>query len=443
MRSKRIDQAGWGRWPAADGPAFRPERLSELTRLVQGGGAWLARGAGRSYGDQAQISGGNLALTERLDRLISFDPANGELVAEPGVSFAALLKIFLPRGWMVPVSPGTGFATLGGAVANDVHGKNHDRDGSFGDHLLWFDLLMPSGDIHRIDPDSQPALFRATLGGCGLTGIITALCLRLRRVPGNAVNLTETRMRDLDQFLACLLDARQNAAYSVGWIDALAEGRHLGRGILETAEPADRLAPTPPEKGSSVSFDLPGGALNRFSVKLFNHFYARRVPATGRQRLVSFAEFLYPLDAVGRWNRIYGKRGFHQFQCVLPDDQAAHGLPLLLETIAKAGAASFLAVLKSLGSQGRGYLSFPMRGFTLALDLPHRSGSLELLGRLERLVLDHGGRIYLAKDSAVSAAGLAAMYPDLTEFRTVLAELGGPARFTSAMAHRLGLGEQP
>jgi len=440
MRSKQIDQAGWGRWPGATGPAFRPERLSELTKLVQNGGAWLARGAGRSYGDQAQISGGAVALTEKLDRLLSFDSVTGELVAEPGVDFATLLKIFLPRGWLVPVSPGTGFATLGGAIANDVHGKNHDRDGSFGDHLLWFDLLMPSGEIRRIDPDGQPALFRATLGGCGLTGIVTALCLRLRRVPGNAVTLTETRMRDLDHFLACLLDARQNAAYSVGWIDALAQGRHLGRGILETAEPADRLVPTPPEKGKSVPIDLPGCALNRLNVKLFNHFYARRVPANGRRRLVSFAEFLYPLDAVGRWNRIYGKRGFHQFQCVLPDDQAARGLPLLLETIARAGAASFLAVLKSLGRQGRGYLSFPMQGFTLALDLPHRATSVELLQRLEKLVLDHGGRIYLAKDSAVSAESLAAMYPDLAEFRTVLSELGGPARFTSAMAQRLGLG---
>ena len=430
---------GWGRAPLADVAAFRPERVSELQRaLVKAVDTGVvARGGGRSYGDQALNAGGHVLLTERLDRVLAFDATTGVLVAEPGLTFNELLHVFLRRGWQAPVSPGTGFATLGGAVANDVHGKNHDRSGGFGDHVLWLDLMLADGSIRRVSPTEHDALFRATLGGMGLTGVITALAVQLLKVPSNAVDLTERRLGDLDAFMAALAAARTSAFYSVGWIDALARGRRLGRGILETADPASDGLAASPLKRRRVPLDFPGFALNPLSVRLFNAAYYRRVPTAGRQRRVPVEKFLYPLDSLLDWNRIYGKRGFHQFQCVIPDDQAARGIVRLLETVATARAASFLAVLKTLGGEGRGLLSFPLRGYTLALDLPRRADTAELFARLEAVTLDHGGRIYLAKDALVSPGGFQRMYPKLGEFRRVLETVDPKSRFTSDMARRL------
>jgi decaprenylphospho-beta-D-ribofuranose 2-oxidase len=439
MRAKQMLLGGWGRAPLAASGAFRPERLGELRAALVKTVATgvLARGGGRSYGDQALNSGGHVVLTERLDRVLAFDPATGLLVAEPGLTFEALLRLFLPRGWLVPVSPGTGFATLGGAVANDVHGKNHDRVGSFGDHVAWLELLLADGSQRRVSPEQDPALFHATIGGMGLTGIVTALALRLMAVPSNAVDVAARRLDDLDGFMAALAEARTRAFYSVGWIDALARGRRLGRGILETAEPAPEGLRAAPKDPRRVPVDFPGFALNRLSVGLFNEAYYRRVPAAGRTRREPVAQFLYPLDGLRDWNRIYGKRGFHQFQCVIPDADAPRGIRQLLETVSNAGAASFLAVLKTLGGEGRGLLSFPLRGFTLALDLPRRAGTPALFARLEHITLDHGGRIYLAKDALLSADGFARMYPKLDEFRRVLRAVDPHGRFTSDMARRL------
>ena len=430
---------GWGRAPLAAVAAFRPERVSELRqaliKTVESG--TVARGGGRSYGDQALNAGGHVMLTARLDRVLGFDRATGVLVAEPGLTFNDVLHLFLKHGWQAPVSPGTGFATLGGAVANDVHGKNHDRSGGFGDHVLWLDLMLADGSTRRISPAEHEGLFRATIGGMGLTGVITALAVQLLKVPSNAVDLFERRIRDLDDFMTALSDARATSFYSVGWIDALARGRGLGRGILETADPAPDGLPTTPPKSRRVPLDFPAVALNPLSVRLFNAAYYRRVPSRGRSRRVPTEKFLYPLDSLLDWNRIYGKRGFHQFQCVIPDGQAERGIRALLEAITGARAASFLAVLKTLGGEGRGLLSFPTRGFTLALDLPRRADTPDLFGRLEHITLDHGGRIYLAKDALVSPAGFQRMYPRLSEFRAVLETVDPHGRFTSDMARRL------
>jgi decaprenylphospho-beta-D-ribofuranose 2-oxidase len=439
MRAKQMLLGGWGRTPLATVGAFRPERIGELREALVKTVATgvLARGGGRSYGDQALNGGGHVLLTERLDRVLAFDPATGLLVAEPGLTFREVLRLFLPRGWLVPVSPGTGFATLGGAVANDVHGKNHDRNGSFGDHVAWLELLLADGSQRRVSPEQDAALFHATIGGMGLTGIITALAVRLMAVKSNAVDVEARRMGDLDHFMAALSDARARAFYSVGWIDALARGRRLGRGILETAEPAPDGTREPTKAPRRVPIELPGWALNRLSVRLFNEAYYRRVPPAGRTRREPVSQFLYPLDGLRDWNRIYGRRGFHQFQCVIPDEAAPRGVARLLETVSSAGAASFLAVLKTLGGEGRGLLSFPLRGFTLALDLPRRAGTPELFARLEHITLDHGGRIYLAKDALLSPDGFARMYPKLDAFRRVLDAVDPHGRFTSDMARRL------
>jgi decaprenylphospho-beta-D-ribofuranose 2-oxidase len=438
-----LELTGWGRSSGGAMSACRPERMSEARQRVreaEPGSGLIAHGAGRAYGDAALNSQGRVLMTRRLDRFLAFDETTGLLETEPGASFADLLDCFLPRGWLAPATPGTAFATLGGAVANDIHGKNHDRMGSFGDHLAWIDLLLPSGETRRVTPQQDPQLFEATVGGLGLTGVIAGLGLRMMRVPSPAVRVRERRCRDLDAFLAALAEARARATYSVGWIDGVAKGSALGRGILEEAEPeADGALAEPAGRALRVPLDFPGFVLNGATVALFNAAYYRRVPSGGRERIEGYRRFLYPLDSLRDWNRIYGSGGFYQFQCVLPDESAPRGLRRMLEEIASSGRASFLAVLKTLGGEGRGFLSFPMRGHTLALDFPRRPGAEELLARLERLTLDHGGRIYLAKDAALSAEGFRAMYPRLSEFRAVLERVDPQRRMNSDMARRLAI----
>jgi decaprenylphospho-beta-D-ribofuranose 2-oxidase len=432
---------GWGRNRFASVRAARPERARDLETAVAhaGAGGILARGASRTYGDAAINQGGDVVLTERLNRILGFDAATGEITCEPGVTFAELLDVFLPRGFMPPASPGTAFATVGGAVAADVHGKNHDRHGSFGDHVLWFDLLLADGSTRRVTPESDPELFAATIGGMGLTGILRTIAFRMLPSATSWVAVRERRIADLDEYLQAFQEVRDAATFSVGWVDALAKGASLGRGIIETAEfvPGDK--PPAPRRAHAVPVNFPGFALNRLSVRAFNALYFGRVPAAGRTVTRPFTEFLYPLDTLHDWNRIYGRQGFYQFQCVLPDSAVPIGLRRLLETIAETGCPSFLAVLKTLGREGRGYLSFPMHGHTLALDFPRRSGAEDLLRRLEAITLDHGGRIYLAKDSLLSRDGFRAMYPEVPRFEAVLRRVDPAGRFISDQARRLGL----
>ncbi len=433
---------GWGRTAHATMEVGRPERPRDLSALLAdtNGTSVIVHGAGRSYGDAALNAGGRAILTERLSRLLSFNEKTGRLVCEAGVTFADLMDVFLPRGFCVPVTPGTAFATIGGAVATDVHGKNHDRAGSFGDHVEWIELVTAKGQTVRVSPKAKPALFAATIGGMGLTGIITTVCFRMVRVPSASMALKERRIADLDAFFAAFEEVRADADYSVGWIDALAKGKQLGRGILETATVAEAdPARKPKDRQRRVPIDFPGVALNPVTVGAFNDRYYRRVPVAGRDSVIAADRFFYPLDAVQDWNRIYGKRGFYQFQCVVPDDTARDGIRRALETISAARTASFLAVLKTLGGEGRGMLSFPMRGYTLALDFPRKAGIEALLDQLEGITLDHGGRIYLAKDAVLSPEGFARMYPRSDVFREILSEVDPKGRFQSDMSRRLNL----
>ncbi|EWY36367.1 FAD-linked oxidase [Skermanella stibiiresistens SB22] len=441
MTWKKMTLTGWGRTRRAEVDACRPERGQTAIGLLKGryDRGILAHGLGRSYGDAPLNDGGNILLTERLNRMVSFDPSDGTLVCEAGVTFDDLLTAFLPRGFLPPTSPGTAFATIGGAIANDVHGKNHDRVGSFGDHVLWLDLILPTGEMARVSPTERPELFAATIGGVGLTGVILHACFRLRRVFSGSVDVRERRMPDLDAFMASLSEARETAGYSVGWIDGMARGGDMGRGILETAETAATDAPAKPSKARAVPIDLPGFTLNPLSINLFNQAYYRRVSAEGRTRTMPIRQFLYPLDAIHHWNRIYGKRGFHQFQAVIPDAEAVAGMRKLLEAISEARAGSFLAVLKTLGGEGRGLLSFPTRGYTLALDFPRRDGVEDLMARLTAIALDHGGRIYLAKDAVLDAASFARMYPKLGDFRHVLDGIDPDRRIQSDLSRRLDI----
>ncbi|MSO70477.1 MAG: FAD-binding oxidoreductase [Alphaproteobacteria bacterium] len=436
--SRRV--AGWGRALTADMALARPERVADIGRAIAaaGPGGAIARGGGRSYGDAALGAAGFGIELGRLDRLLAFDPTSGALVAEAGVTFADLLAVFLPRGFLAPVTPGTGFATLGGALANDVHGKNHDRVGSFGDHVLWFDLVLASGETRRVTPDSDPELFRATIGGIGLTGVVSTLAVKLLRAPSTAFKVRMAPMAGLEPFLAALEGARAAAGYSVGWIDGLARGGALGRGVLETAEFADPPQPSfRPRRRLSVPIALP--LVKRASIALLNRFYAARTGQTGQERIVPAEAFLYPLDALGNWNRLYGRKGFAQFQCVLPDAGAAAGLRALLQAPEREGVPPALVVIKTLGIAGRGYLSFALRGVTLALDVAMTGRTPALLERLADIALDHGGRVYLAKDAALSATQFARMYPQAEKLRAVKARVDPDGRFCSAMAQRLGL----
>ena len=430
--------SGWGRVHKASCLAARPERQAELASVLAADTSLLAYGAGRSYGDVALNSGGRAVISTRLDRLLSFDAVSGVLVAEPGVSFGELFSTFLPQGFVPPVAPGTGFATLGGGVANDIHGKNHHVAGSLGDHLEWLDLRQPNGitcRVHRVD-DSP--LWRATVGGLGLTGFIERIALRMRPVASNALTVRKRRIRDLDEFLGAFADESQTD-YVVGWIDALAQGGSLGRGILETASPSPEGLGPQRARNRNVPFELPSAALNPLTVGAFNALYRRHVPPSGITALMHYERFLFPLDAIHQWNRIYGQRGFHQFQCVLPFADGAASLRRLLEVIGRSKRGSFLAVLKRMGTQGRGYMSFPTPGFTLALDFPNAPGVGPLMAELERITADSGGRIYLAKDATLDAALLPIMYPELGRFVSVLDEIDPDRRFMSDMARRLSI----
>lgn len=435
-----MELSGWGRALSADVRAWRPERapaLQQAFRAEREDGV-IVYAAGRSYGDAPLNGGGDVILTERLDRILSADWETGEVVCEPGVTIGDLMRVALKNKYMVPVSPGTGFATVGGGVANDVHGKNQHCHGNFGDHVQWIDLLLPSGEIKRITPEGEKELFEATVGGIGLTGIMLAMGIKLRRVKSNAVLLREKKARDLDEFLAMQQEAREKHTYVVGWIDAMARGRSLGRGIMEAADDSQGATDAPMGKRTRMPTEMPGFAMNRLSIGLFNALYYHRLPfGGGRERQVPMTQFLYPLDSIEDWNLLYGKRGFYQFQCVLPEAESAVGMRKLMEAISEAGTGSFLAVLKSMGKWGRGHLSFPMPGFTLALDFPAKPGVTELLARLERITLDHGGRIYLAKDGAMSAESFAQMYPRLDDFRAVLDRIDPNRVMDSDMSRRL------
>ena len=433
MRWNEMDYQGWGRVLKAHGPVARPERVSALTAILDEGLA-PAIGNRRSYGDAALNSGGRVVDMTRLDRIISFDAATGVLEAEAGVTIGDLAHLFAPKGWIPAVMPGTGFATLGGCIAQDVHGKNHHNDGSFGQHVLSVTLLQGAKKVVAT-PERNKALFRATMGGIGQTGVILSAKIQMKACPGDVMMVTERRADGWDEFLS-LLDASR-ATYTVGWIDATATGADLGRGILEEGEVAAGLVPKP-KRAKSIPVDAPGFALSKPVVKLFNAAYFRRVPAAGRSSVKPIDDFFFPLDKIHDWNRLYGKRGFYQFQNVVPL-AAAPALRTMLERIAGSGLASPLAVLKRMGPGRAGMMSFPMEGYTLAVDFPNRAGAEELIRSLEAMTVEAGGRLYLAKDALATGDAIKAMYSEHADW-AALADKADPDRaLQTDMTRRLSL----
>ena len=439
--------SGWGRYPVETCHLFRPEKRSEVAATLASGSqtSYIPRGLGRSYGDAALNHDAGVIWQVLLNRFLSFESTSGVLECEGGVSLAEIIQYFLPRGWFLPVTPGTKFVTVGGAIAADIHGKNHHRDGSFSNFVLDFRLLTPTGAILLCSPTLNPEVFWATVGGMGLTGVILSARLSLRRVDSAYVFVDYHRARNLEDILTAMDAEDDRYEYSVAWIDGLATGDSMGRGVLmrgnhaPAAElPARVRQPLALHTGTQhrLLTDFPSMALNWLTVKAFNAvFYA--VHRSSPRQLVNLEKFFYPLDAIEEWNRMYGKRGFVQYQIALPQASGRKGLPTILDRLARSGRASFLAVLKRFGVGGPGLLSFPLQGYTLALDIPAAAGLVPFLHELDRMTLDYGGRIYLAKDSLLRAEDFRAMYPQLEPFRAIQRKLDPGRVLSSSMARRL------
>ena len=433
--------SGWGRHPVAVGTVARPERL----RLPPDGRPILPRGLGRSYGDAAvpSASGARVLETVRGDRVLAFDAGSGALTCEAGLALDEILRVFLPRGWFPPVTPGTRFVTVGGCVACDVHGKNHHRDGSFGSFVERLVIEVADGRVVECGPYRERELFLATLGGMGLTGLITEVTLRLQPVESGWMAVETAPVAGLTAMLDGLRDAAKDWQYTVGWIDCLARGAALGRGILMRGRHAGRGAapagPPPQPRRLSVPLNAPEWLLSPVLMRAFNTAYYRsqaRHP-DGSARIVPYHGFFYPLDAIGDWNRLYGRRGFLQYQCVVPRAAGA-AVAELLERLAAAGAASFLAVIKDCGPESDAYLSFPLEGTTLALDLPYRGPATEaLVHELNAVVIAAGGRVYLAKDAVTRAEDFARMVPRLDQWRRIRDAWDPERRFRSAQSVRV------
>lgn len=439
--------SGWGRFPVLEVHLYRPEKRSTLAAVVRDAAepSLIARGLGRSYGDASLNAGAGVIGLERLNRMLSFDPSTGVLECEAGVSFAEIVETFLPRGFFPAVTPGTKFVTVGGAIACDVHGKNHHRDGTLASTLVELRLLLASGELLTCSPTEHPDVFWATVGGLGLTGVIVTASFRLRAVETGYVTVDRERARDLDDALERFDATDERYRYSVAWIDGLARGARLGRSILLQANDTPLVALPDRMRGRrplarlrTVPFDLPSFALNPLSIRAFNAaYYAAHRDRSGL--VMSMEPFYYPLDAIRHWNRLYGRRGFVQYQVVFPAHTARQGLRDVLERAGRSGRPSFLAVLKRLGPANAGLLSFPRAGFTLAIDMPAAPGIRELLAALDDITLRHDGRVYLAKDAALRPDAFAAMYPRAAEFRAIKRRLDPEERFSSTLSRRVGL----
>ena len=442
---------GWGRTAPSVAEVLRPCTREDVAEAVAGAGSRgiVARGLGRSYGDPAQNAGGRVLDLTGMNRILGVDLARGLVVVEPGVSLQQLMRTMLPFGYFVPVTPGTRYVTVGGAIACDIHGKSHHADGSFAQHVTSLDLLLADGSVRTLTPESEPSLFWATAGGMGLTGVILQVTLRMLPVETSRILVETKRVADLDEAMERMSRTDADHRFSVASLDSLATGPSLGRGWLESGDFATRGQLPPKLRADPLAFSakplvkvpdvFPSGLLNRRLIRLMNEANFRRAPKTVHPHLASIGGFFHPLDAVHDWNRVYGGAGFLQYQFVVPFD-AASTLRRIVERVAVQRAPSFVTVLKRFGPASPGYLSFPTEGWTLTYDFPTGTPGLSgLLRWMDARVLDAGGRLYLAKDSRMSAADLEAMYPGLEAFRKVRAEVDPQGVFVSDQSRRLSL----
>ncbi len=442
-----IRLSGWGNYSRQLCHAAYPRTRDELREVICSASqrSWISRGLGRSYGDAAINGDAGVLVHDRLAAQVAFDERGGILECEAGISLGAVMEAVLPHGYVLPVTPGTQFVTLGGAIAADVHGKNHHRDGGFSSCVLDFELLTASGELLRCSRQEHSEIFWATVGGMGLTGAIVRARVQLRRVQTAYMRVEWLKSPDLDGALERLTETADQYSYSLSWIDGLARGRNLGRSVLMLGEHASIDDLSPAQNASPLTFKsrrrlrvpsiIPSLVLNRHSVRLFNAT-VYRLHKTGGE-LLDYETFSYPLDHVLGWNRLYGRSGFIQYQVLLPHAVARQGLIRLLESIASAGLGTYVAGMKTMGPASGGLLSFPSPGVTIGLDIPNRPGLFELTRRLDAMVLDFGGRLYLAKDATMQPNTFAAMYPKLGAFREIKHRVDPNSVFLSSQARRL------
>lgn len=446
----REELRGWGRTNPTAAEVVRAHCPADLVDAlgVPTARGTIARGLGRSYGDPAQNAGGRVILTTGVCEF-HLDPATGRVTASAGASLDDLMRALVPRGWFVPVTPGTRYVTVGGAIAADIHGKNHHRKGTFAANVESMRLALPDGEVREVTPASDPALFWATAGGMGLTGVIVEATFRATPIASSRLLVDTERAGDLDEAVQMMVERDDDYDYTVAWIDLMARGRSMGRSVLtrgrfadvDELEPAGRRDPLAYRAGVLAAAPpvFPRGLLNSLTVRAFNELWFRKAPAQRFGELQTIPQFFHPLDMVDGWNRIYGSTGFLQWQYVIPFE-ATDTLRRTVEELSSAGCTSFLAVLKRFGPANEGPLSFPSAGWTLALDIPAGSAELGgLLDRLDRLVADVGGRIYLAKDSRLDPALLPVMYPRLDEWREVRERVDPHRHLRSDLGRRLGL----
>jgi decaprenylphospho-beta-D-ribofuranose 2-oxidase len=430
--------AGWGRLPVVDGIEDVPEELESASA-----GASLSRGLGRSYGDASLPASPSdrVLCTRRADRILAFDPSSGRLRAEAGLSLWDVHRTFGPLGFASPVLTGTSYVTLGGMLASDVHGKNHHVAGTFGAHVDAVRMRVADGRVLEVSEANEPELFLATQGGMGLTGHVLELELRLERVASPWLVAQTRRVRDLDELVETLDAESRRWPHAAAWVDCTSRGRNMGRGLLNlgryaAAGEAPSEAPRFVEN-LEVPFDLPGWVVAPWSIRIFNALWVR-LPRSSSDQLVRPQTFFHPLDGVRHWNRLYGKRGFAQYQCVLPIDGDGRSVQSFFEVLTRMGGASPVSVLKNCGPEGRGVLSFPMPGISVAIDLPFVRGHTQrVIDALNEVVIDAGGRIYLTKDALTRREHLRAMEPRLARFQEIRRKWDPDGRLRSALSARL------
>lgn len=429
MVAQRKEQVlSWGRCHRYEHVRFIPGSIEEARAAIQSANPILPFGLGRSYGDSCLNDNATLIDTRRLDHFVSFDEQAGLLVCEAGVSLKSILDLLVSKRqgdgtyWFLPVVPGTKFVTVGGAIANDVHGKNHEVRGTFGCHIEWFDLARSDGELLRCSATENSELFRATIGGLGLTGLVTRAAIRLIKIPSPMVEVEDVRLRNLDHYFEVAEQSREGWTHHAAWVDVLAKGKSAGRGIYTRSRftECDNVPRARVKAGPSVPIEAPGATISYPTIKLFNALYSRKLFASSRHvACTHYDPVFFPLDGIRDWNRMYGAKGFYQYQCVVPRNAARTAVRELLNTIAADGQGSFLTVLKEFGDfSSPGLLSFPMAGTTLAVDFPNRGArTLRLLTELDEITSGAGGRVYAAKDGRAAPAMLSTGYPELERFK--------------------------
>ena len=431
--------SGWGQYPVTESTILSPLAPSALESVLNHTGTFdgIARGMGRSYGDSALAA--QTIDIRAFDWIHEFDAVRGEVCCAAGITLADLIKVIVPKGWFLPVTPGTKFVTVGGALASDVHGKNHHIDGSFCDHLTSFRLMLANGEIVNCSPTENDELFRATCGGMGLTGVIIDASFRLKKIGSAYLDVKQYKAANLAEAFG-LFEQFNQSTYSVAWLDCLSKGKQFGRSLVWIGEHKnDRRFDTAEKAPLSVPMDMPDFLLNHYTMSAFAKAYYNRTQRQYTEKTSHYEPFFYPLDRLHHWNRIYGKRGFIQYQFVISKAAGLEGMQAILQQIVASQRGSFLAVLKAFGKGNSNLLSFPMEGYTLALDFKLDDNLFGLLDNLDRIVLDHEGKIYLTKDARMSEHVFKQAYPDWEQFQTIREAYGADKVFRSQQSVRLGL----